>query len=138
MKNIILAVLATISISVAAHAVGDGLVENTEVYRSTITCGAISISSYSATSIATDVVGSTTAAIMQILLQNMEASANLYANDNPAVSTTTTAGVRGVKIPVIANGFDGVRKFVLVQGQKWYATCDKTTGPCDANLCKGR
>jgi hypothetical protein len=136
----VLFVLAAL-IALAAPSMAQSIVTQpvTESLAKGLSCGPVSISSYSSTSVATQVLGSTSAtnSYSYVRIHDLDGTGNIYANDVPTVSTTTTAGTMGE--PISNSGTTvNVLDFPLKPGQLWYATCDKTTGPCTAIICKGR
>jgi hypothetical protein len=139
MRNFLFSAIALLAIALPARAQNINATPVSTVLQVGMACAPVSISSYSATSVPVQVLGSTstTTAYSIVRIHDLDASGNIYANEQPTVSTTTTAGIMGE--PVQNSGTTvNVRDWLLKPGQLWYATCDKTTGPCSAIVCKGR
>ncbi|MDE2098454.1 MAG: hypothetical protein KGL39_14470 [Patescibacteria group bacterium] len=113
------------------------------------TCYSIEIASAPATNVLSStnaangyqIGGSYNGNIREVLVQNDDASTNIFCSDSVDVSTTTTpfSSFRGFGIAGGSLGAAGTsQNFVLQPGQAWYCVNGSGTKETIATICAGR
>ena len=119
MKKILLALIAALGISASAAAQIETATPVTFIVRSTSTFAPVTIASHTATT----VVDNSTQLYRYVVVENEEASANIFCSERSA--TGITGAGRGAKIKA-----QKWKSFTLKYDASLYCRCDQTGATC--------